>query len=160
YNEPAPEGTAAASVPADWWTLYRDPMLEELVRAGLEHNADVRVAVARVEEAEAAFREARATVYFPLVNGNAGPPRTRVHHNGNYTASATYTLGLSTSFEIGLWGRLRRAEYSVRDQLYASQYARDTVTLSLAASIARTYFAVRSMDAQLIASRETLEAAE
>ena len=159
YTEPAPPGTTAMTVPADWWTLYRDATLDGLVHDGLARNADVRVAIARVEEAEAALREARATVYFPLVNGNAGATRSRVQQNGNYNSATTYTLGLSTSFEIDLWGRLRRAEYAVRDQLYASEYARDTVALSLAASIARTYFAVRSLDAQLIASRETLQAA-
>jgi len=161
YNEPAPSGTRAdMTVPTDWWTLYHDATLDELVRTGLERNADVLVAIARVEEAEAALREARATVYFPLVNGNAGATRNRVQQSGNYVTQTTYTLGLSTSFEIDLWGRLRRAEYAVRDQLAASQYGRDTVALSLAASIARTYFAARSLDAQLVASRETLQAAE
>ena len=159
YTEPAPPGPMQMAVPADWWTLYHDALLEGLIHDGLQRNADVRVAIARVEEAEAALREARATVYFPLVNGNAGATRSRVQQNGNYVTTTTYTLGLSTSFEIDLWGRLRRAEYAVRDQLYASEYARDTVALSLAASIARAYFAVRSLDAQLIASRETLQAA-
>jgi multidrug efflux system outer membrane protein len=82
-----------------------------------------------------------------------------VQQSGNYVTATTYTLGLSTSFELDVWGRLRRAEYAVRDQLYASQYARDTVAISLAASIARAYFTVRSLDAQLVASRETLQAA-
>lgn len=153
YGEPVPAGGIA--VPEQWWTLYKDPVLDGLVRAGLEANADVKIATARVEEAEAALREARATFFFPLVEGEAGALRSR-------TAGVTsndFTLGASTSFEVDLWGRLRRGELSVREQLLASRYGRDTVSLTLAASIARTYFAVRSLDAQIFASRSILTAA-
>src|SRR6185503_10032569 len=64
------------------------------------------------------------------------------------------------SFEVDLWGRLRRAERSVRDQLLSSRYGRDTVALTLAATIARSYFAARSLDAQAIASRQILSTAD
>ena len=154
YSEPASDATP--EIPVQWWSLYRDPVLDDLIRQGLERNADVRLAVARVEEAEAALREARATVFFPLVNGNAGATRSRTLQFG--TAN-TFTLGLSTSFEVDLWGRLRRAERSVQDQLLATRYGRDTVRLTLAATIARTYFAARSLDSQLVASEEILRAA-
>ena len=165
YKRPDPQLPAAFVEPASsatpliieqWWTLYGDPVLDELVRAGLERNADIRLAVARVDEAEAVLREARATVFFPLVNGNAAGSRSRTLQFG--TAN-TFSLGLSTSFELDLWGRLRRAERSVQDQLLASRYGRDTVRLTLAATITRTYFAARSLDSQLIASEEILRAA-
>jgi len=154
YTEPA--SNATPSIPAQWWTLYRDPVLDGMIAQGLERNADVKLAVARVEEAEAALREARATVFFPLVNGNAGALRSRTIQNG---LTNTFTLGVSTSFEVDLWGRLRRAERSVQDQLLASRYGRDTVRLTLEATIARTYFAARSLDSQLVASEEILAAA-
>jgi outer membrane protein, multidrug efflux system len=155
FGEPG-VASSAVEVPQRWWTLYGDATLDELVRTGLEGNADVHQASARVEEAEAAFREARATLYFPLVTGNAGASRGRTIQLGTQN---TFTLGAATSFEIDLWGRLRRAEYSVRDQLLASRYGRDTVALTLAATIARTYFAARSLDSQYIASEEILRAA-
>ncbi len=155
FGEPG-VASSAVEVPQRWWTLYGDATLDELVRTGLERNADVRQASARVEEAESAFREARATLYFPLVTGNAGASRGRTIQLGTQN---TFTLGAATSFEIDLWGRLRRAEYSVRDQLLASRYGRDTVALTLAATIARTYFAARSLDSQYIASEEILRAA-
>jgi outer membrane protein, multidrug efflux system len=154
--EEAGAASSAIAVPQQWWTLYGDATLDKLVRAGLERNADVRLASARVEEAEAAFREARATLLFPLVDGNAGASRSRTLQFG--TAN-NFSLGVSTSFEIDLWGRLRRAENSVRDQLLASRYGRDTVALALAATIARTYFAARSLDSQYVASEEILRAA-
>jgi multidrug efflux system outer membrane protein len=154
FAEPASQATP--EIAAQWWTLYRDPLLDELIVRGLERNADVRLAVARVEEAQAALREAQATVFFPLVQGNAGASRSRTLQFG--TAN-NFSLGLSTSFEVDLWGRLRRAERAVQDQLLASQYGRDTVRLTLAATIARTYFAARSLDSQLVASEEILRAA-
>lgn len=154
YAEPAPAG--AIAVPQQWWTLYDDPLLDELVRAGFERNADVKIALARVEEAEAALREARATLFFPLVAGNAGASRGRAEGE---TANH-FSLGASTSFEIDVWGRLRRGEAAIREQLSATRYGRDTVSLTLAAAIARTYFGVRSLDAQLAASNGILKAAE
>lgn len=157
FAEPASQDTPAIS--PQWWTLYRDPMLDDLVRLGLERNADVRLAVARVEEAEGALREAQATVFFPLINGNGGATRVRTLQSGASNLANTFSLGLSTSFEVDLWGRLRRAERAVQDQLLASRYGRDTVRLTLAATIARTYFAARSLDSQLVASEEILRAA-
>jgi outer membrane protein, multidrug efflux system len=154
YGEAAKPG--ALSVPPSWWTSYRDPVLDELVRGGLDRNADVAIATARVEQAEAALREANATLLFPLVLGDAGVTRSR--SAGNST-STSIGLGLATSFEVDLWGRLRRAERSVREELLASRFGRDTVSLTLAAAITRTYFAVRSLDSQYAASQEILRAA-
>jgi multidrug efflux system outer membrane protein len=157
YAQPGGGGTVA--VPAQWWTLYQDATLDALVKDGLARNADVKLAAARVEEAEGALREARATLFFPLVEGQAGASRSRTLAAGNYLTNSNFSLGLSTSFEIDVWGRLRRGERSVRDQLLASRYGRDTVALTLAATIARTYFAALSLDAQYTASQQSLAAA-
>jgi len=150
---------APMAVPQKWWTLYDDATLNALVDEGLTRNADIRLAVARVEEAEGLLREAHATLLFPLVNGNAGVNRGRNPANDPPTATI-YSIGLSTSFEVDLWGRLRRAERSTRDNLLASRYGRDTVALTLAATIARTYFAALSLDSQYSASLEILKAAD
>jgi multidrug efflux system outer membrane protein len=77
YPEPSPAGEAAASIPADWWKLYSDATLEQLIAAGRKTNADVRLAVARVQEAEAALREVRASI-FPEVTGTAAYTRQGV----------------------------------------------------------------------------------
>ncbi len=159
FGEPE-VGATSVSVPPQWWNLYGDATLDDLVRTGLERNADVRLAAARLEEAEAALREAHATVFFPLVQGNAGATRSRAIVNGASALGNNFTLGISTSFEVDIWGRLRRAERAIRDQLLASRYGRDTVSLTLAASIARTYFAARSLDSQYTAYEEILRAAD
>jgi multidrug efflux system outer membrane protein len=159
FTEPE-VGGALATVPGKWWTLYGDALLDSLVEESLARNADIRLATARVEEAEALLREANATLAFPLVSGNGGASRSRSFATGAPRTGTLVNLGISTSFEIDLWGRLRRTDLAVRDQLLASRYARDTVALTLAGTVARTYFAARSLDAQLLASNETLSAAE
>src|SRR5258706_4052144 len=159
FGEPD-AGAATIAVAPQWWNLYDDRALDELVAAGLERNADVRLAVARLEEAEAALREAHATLYFPLVEGNGGAMRSRAIVSGSPVVANNFTLGLSTSFEVHIWGRLRRAERAIRNQVLASRYGRDTVALTLAASIARTYFAALSLDSQFAASQEIVRAAD
>src|SRR5436190_14096838 len=158
FNEPTVT-TGAGSIPTLWWTLYADDTLNALVQAGLANNTDVHAAVARVEEAEALLREARAVLFVPQVQGNANAGRARAIVNGDSVVGNGFALGLSTSFEIDLWGRLRRAERATRDQLAGSRYGRDTVALTVAAAIARSYFAVRSLDSQIVASKEIEEAA-
>ena len=152
--------SAGIAVPAEWWRLYADPTLDRLIADGLSRNADVKLAAARVEEAEALLREARATLFFPELDGQAGATRSRTIRNGVGTTDTNLSLGLATSFEVDLWGRLRRSERAVRDQLLATRHGRDTVALTLAATIARSYFAARSLDSQLAASEEILRAAE
>ena len=161
FGEAQPGGQKLPAVPEQWWTLYNDPVLDGLIREGLERNADVRQAVARVEEAEAALREAHAVLFFPQINGTGSVARQRQIVPGEGPQTATnYFIGLNTSFELDLWGRLRRGERSVRDVLAASQYSRDTVALTLAATIARAYFAALSLDSQHAASEEILRATD
>src|SRR6185369_891380 len=94
----------------------------------------------------------------PLVNGQAGAARGRVLGNTPPVGNA-FTVGVSASYEIDVWGRLRRGERAARANLLASQYGRDTVQITLAATVARTYFGVRALDAQQRASQEIVDAA-
>jgi multidrug efflux system outer membrane protein len=161
FAEAGPSGQKLSPVPSQWWTLYNDPVLDDLVRVGLERNADMRQAIARGEETQAALREAHAILFFPQINGQGAVARQRQIVSGEGTVTATnYFVGLNTSFEIDVWGRLRRGERSVRDTLAASEYARDTVALTVAATIARAYFAALSLDSQYNASDEILRATD
>jgi len=166
---PQPEVTTTAAplpVPANWWRLYGDPVLEKLVAAGLEHNVDVRIAVARIEEAEAFLREVNAASLLPEIEGEVGAGRSRSStRTGTLPASAApirndFRLAANTFFELDVWGRLRRTREAARAQYMATRYARDTVALTLVAGIAQTYFNVRGLDAQILVSEESLKAAE
>ena len=164
YPEGAAGASAAVPVPANWWRLYEDPLLDKLVAAGLAQNTDVKLALARLEEAEAVLREANATL-LPQVDAN-----TFAGRSGSSTRAGTtppgaaairnnFQLSANTSFEIDFWGRLRRLREAARAQYIGTRYGRDVIALTLAAAISRTYFTVRSLDAQLIVSDATLAAA-
>ncbi|QJR10655.1 Toluene efflux pump outer membrane protein TtgF [Usitatibacter rugosus] len=145
------------AVAADWWKVYGDEMLNELIVESFANNADLQGATARVEEADAVLREAHSALV-PLVNGQLGAARGRVLGNTPPVGNA-FTVGVSASYEIDVWGRLRRGERAAQANLLASRYGRDTVQITLAATVARTYFGVRALDAQQRASQEILDAA-
>jgi multidrug efflux system outer membrane protein len=156
-------GTASTTMGADWWRLYDEPILNDLVATAISENLDVVAAVARIEEFDADLREANAAL-FPEIDLGGAAARSRA--SGAVASPATISLSndlrvaLSTSFEIDFWGRLRRLVESARAQVLATHYAKDVVTLSLAGLTTQTYFSLRSLDAQITATIETLTTRE
>jgi multidrug efflux system outer membrane protein len=163
YPEASTEG--ALTVPADWWRLYKDPTLDQLVTTGLQKNADLKLAIARMAEAEAVVREANTT-FLPEIDGNAGAGRSQSSTRtgtlppGSAAIRNNFALSANTSFELDFWGRLRRGREAASAQYLSSRYGRDVVALTLAAGISQSYFTVRGLDAQILVSQETLAAAE
>ena len=154
---------SAIEIRADWWTLYGDPTLDTLIRSALERNADIRIAVARIEETDANLREADAAFLPEITLGSSGS-RSRVSQQnatpipgGVSPIRNSVRLAASTSFELDFWGRLRRGVEAVRATALASRYSRDTVALTLTGLVAQSYFSLRSLDAQTIILRETLK---
>jgi multidrug efflux system outer membrane protein len=164
YTEP--DVGTTARVPSGWWKLYGDATLNELVASALERNADVRLAVARIEEADANLRAANAA-FLPEVDLGGSANRTRSSATtalpippGIPAVRNDVRLALSTSFELDFWGHLRRGAESVRAQMLATRYAGDVVALTLQGLTTQAYFALRSLDAQLIVTRETMATRE
>lgn len=158
----AAASAAATAVDPRWWTLFGDTQLDALVELALRRNADLRTAMARVEQAEAAAREADA-VLFPEIDGNAGASRSQAS-----TRTATYSsamsrlrdsrnASLSTSYEIDLWGRVRRGNETVQAQLLGSRYAQDAVRLSVAGQVTGAYLDLLGLDARLELAADTLK---
>ena len=164
-DAPADAGSAAAIGP-EWWKLYGDQQLDRLVADALARNADMRLAVARIEEADANLREAGAA-FLPEVDLGAVPARSRI---SNRTATPIPSsvplvrndirLSLGTSFELDFWGKLRRAVEATRALALGSRYAKGVVTLSLAGLTTQAYFSLRSLDAQTALGRSTLASRE
>lgn len=169
YNRPAQElpvdypeastGTAA-TLRADWWTSFNDPDLSALIEAARVRNADIRIAAAQVEEAEAALREVDAGFY-PQVDLSFANQQSRVSAltalpNPIPRVRLDRRLAASTSFELDFWGRLRRGVEAARAQALATRFGRDTVALTLAGTVAQAYFSLRSLDSQLTLTRATL----
>ena len=163
----SPSGGASAPVlQPDWWTQYGDAKLNELVHSALERNSDIRLAVARIEEADANLREAGAS-FLPQVDLNAVPTRSRISSTLATPLPGTVApvrsnirLSATTSFELDFWGRLRRGIEAVRAQSLGTRYAKDVISLSLAGLTTQAYFSLRSLDAQIGVTRRTVASRE
>jgi len=152
---PAESAPGEAVVPADWWQLYSDATLNDLVASARKANADIRLAAARVQEAEAVLREARAALW-PDVGAGYNFSRSRVSTSSIPAPPAgtqirpSHSLVLaSTSYELDFWGRYARLSEAAQANLLASRLSQDTVGLTLAGATAQTYFALRSLDSQV-----------
>ena len=147
-----------ATVDADWWTRFGDPALSALVVRALANNVDVAVAAARVEEARAAEALARAQLS-PQVGGTL--PETQgqtLSPFGTASRAIGAQPGVTASFDLDLFGRLRQASRAARAQLLATEGARDTVRLAAATSTATGYVTLRALDQRLQIARDTLAA--
>lgn len=163
YPGAALPAAEADAITADWWVLYGDTTLNELVGAAIRNNADLQRAAAQVDEAQAVLDQAGATL-FPEIDLNASSTRSRISSLNAQPIfadqpiiSTTNRLTLSTSFELDFWGKLRRASESARARVLSSRYARDVLALSLAGTAAQAYFTLRSLDAQIAVTEETLK---
>lgn len=162
WSDAAAEGGDRAMPRADWWKLYGDPLLDELVTATRERSTDVRLAAAQLDEAEAALREAHA-VLLPQIDLGGQATRSRISTLGAQpvpagvpVARSDFRLSASTAFELDFWGRLRRGEEAVRAQVLATRFARDVTELSMTGTTAQAYFVLRSLDAQIAVTRSSL----
>lgn len=161
YVEAADTAGASAPLNREWWKLFDDASLNDLVDQALQANADLQLAVARVEEADAFLRETGSAL-FPEIDLVGSGTRSRSSANTVPALPASMLLhndfkaALGTSFEIDFWGRLRRSTEAARDLALASHYGRDTVELTLIGLLTQNYLALRALDAQLAVSRDSL----
>ena len=147
-----------ASVDAAWWRGFGDPVLSQIVETALRHNVDIALAAQRVEEARAQFRFADAQLT-PSVAALAEGGRSRsLNAFGKPVQQNAWQAELAISYEIDLFGRLASASAAARASLLASEAARDTVRLAVAASAASGYISLRALDARLALLHDTLEA--
>ena len=151
---PAPRG--------EWWTLFNDATLNDLVSTALANNTDVQRAVARIEEADANLR-ATNSYLLPEIDVNGAALRSAgssvvapAPAPGTQMVKNDLRLTLSLSYEIDFWGKLRRASEAARAQALGSRYAKDVVDLSLESLVTQTYLSLRSLDAQVANTRSTL----
>lgn len=148
----------AQPIALDWWGAFGDPTLPDLIARALANNSDLGIAAARVEEARAQERLARAQLY-PLVTATLAASDARaLNPFGVPTTNQAAQPAVTASYDLDLFGRLRQADAAARAQLLASEGARDTVRLAVVASVASGYITLRALDARLAVARETLAA--
>ena len=138
-----------------WWTQFGDPVLDALIDEALANNIDVKIAAANVEQAAAVLRQARSALY-PQANAGASAGGKRESEQVGSVYSSDVLAG--ASWEIDLWGRVRRLSEAARAQVLASEEARLGVVLSLVASVANTYLQLRALDEQLLIATRTKQA--
>lgn len=151
----------SSGISKTWWTLYQDPILNDLVNKALLNNTDIKLAVGRIEEADALLREVGAAL-LPQIELNAAATRSRVTEAGAFPVFSgnprnNYIAQLGTSFEIDFWGKLRRAKESARAQALSTRYAKDTVALSLSSLVASNYLLLRSIESQITVTQDNLK---
>ena len=159
-----PVGQDAALADAEWWKSFGDPVLDSLIAEALAHNRDIRIAAANIEQAAGVLQSTRSAFY-PQINYQLNSGRFRFTENG-LTEQATgisnpthyYQALAGASWEIDLWGRVRRETEAAQAQLLATEQARRGVLLSLVSSVAGSYLQLRALDQQLVISQRTLEA--
>ena len=159
FNEKLNEAEAGKSL-ADlrWWELFNDDELIELVDTAIAENNNLAIATARLEEARARLGFVRAD-QFPFVDGAAGASRgsslARVLPGAG--VQNNYVLAADVSYEVDLFGKLRRSTEAARAELLASEEARRTVLTTLIADVASNYFLLRDLDDRAEIARRTLE---
>src|ERR1700741_86147 len=160
YRGPAPQqATQASSLSNEqWWQVYQDPVLAQLIHTAVAQNYDVRIAAARVLEAQAQVGITRAN---QLPSANVGAD---VFSQQNAKVSKLFPayevnggeLNLSVIWNLDFWGKYRRQTEAARAQLLATEWGQRAVLSSLVANVAMAYFQLRALDSELEISKRTL----
>jgi outer membrane protein, multidrug efflux system len=150
-----PQAQAASFADLPWWQVFQDPVLQDLIRKALENNYDLQLATERITAARAQLTVTRSSEFPQATASGVGtnehafaggfPVRTKY---GTYAADAT--------FQLDLFGRLRRATEAARAQLLATEYAQKTQILTLVSDVASDYFLLLALDLQLQIARNTV----
>jgi NodT family efflux transporter outer membrane factor (OMF) lipoprotein len=157
YRDQTPSDTTTlAQLP--WRTLFTDPQLQTLIAEGIARNLDLQVALTRVQQADANFRQSQAA-FLPTLAANG----TVTHSKqaafpgfGAFPVATQYQLFGTASWEADVWGRLRNTKRAALAQLRQSEAYQRTVQTTLVANIATIYYQLLALDAQLDVTRQTV----
>ncbi len=163
--DPLPPDQAASLADLKWFEVFKDPELQRLVRTGLAQNYDLRDAVARVEQARANLGVTRSN-QIPQLGASGELNFTRLSRDGAFPLPAGFVQNQNRnwgqaslnllSFELDLWGRLRRATEAARANLLSADENRKAVVTTLVSDVATAYFNLRELDYELDISTSTL----
>ena len=161
--DPLPAGDSESLANTKWFDLFEDEVLRELIQIALAENFDLRLAATRVHSARGNLGTVRANQY-PNVNGTGELVTLRNSRNGAFPLPDSITqernyggTGLSLlSFELDLWGRLRRATEAARAELLSAEENRMAVITTLVGDVAAAYFTLRALDLELEIAQRTL----
>ena len=153
-----PEKAGSASLgDQKWWEVFQDEQLQSLIRTALQQNYDVRIAGARILQAQAQLGITRAD-QFPSVSAGAELIDQRSARGKFFPPfeGSTGQLNASAAWQLDFWGKFRRATEAARANLLATEAARQEVLLTLVANVSSAYFQLRALDLELEISTRTL----
>ena len=165
FRGQATPGETVSLADTPWWEVFGDATLKGLIQEALAGNYNVRIAAARVQQARAQAGVARSE-FFPQIGYTATAVQTRGLSNitgappvaGQSPYSTVYLGGATMSWEIDLWGRIRRSTEAANAQLLASEEGRAAVLLSLVSDVAQAYFELIELDARLAIAKDSTDA--
>lgn len=161
-NAAAPAGTNSIA-DLGWWEVFQDPQLSAYLGEALTNSYDVKIAAARVLQAEGALKIARSQ-YFPTLNAGGDLYTTRTSQNGpaslpsgvNPQQGYGDVFASMSAYEVDLWGKIRRANEAARARLFATVDAQRAVRQTLVAQVAATYLGLLELDYELAIAQRTL----
>ncbi|WP_264537338.1 efflux transporter outer membrane subunit [Flavobacterium sp. N1736] len=161
-DQASADSATVANMP--WQSVFKDPKLSALIQKGLEQNLNLKNAIENIVQARATLRQSKLA-YYPNLNLDASVTRTKQSEAGlNFpagininTLTTTYKLGLSTSWEADIWGKLSSTKRAALATYLATDAAKQAVQTQLIADIANNYFLLLSYDKSLQITKETLE---
>ncbi len=156
---PPPPQTSTASLGNEkWWTVFHDPVLQQMIRAALQQNYDVRIAASRILQAQAQLRLTRSN-QFPTIEASANLLSERSPKINSFFPTYqlhTGELDPGVIWNLDFWGKYRRETEAARDNLLETVWGRRAVITSVVSSVATAYFQLRELDLALAISQRTL----
>ncbi|MBX3359756.1 MAG: efflux transporter outer membrane subunit [Phycisphaeraceae bacterium] len=161
YRGDSAQGDAASIADLPWWEVYQDPTLQDLIGTAISNNYDLRIAIARIEQARAIAAQSRSELY-PSIGYGAAVSSGRNEFLGspsvtNGSSSSPFAGVLNAAWELDVWGRIRRLNEADLAELLATEEARRAVLLSLVSEVARTYFELLELDLEVQIGQATTE---
>ena len=157
YRADAQSGQGVSIADEKWWAVFQDTELQQLIHTALSENYDVRIAAARILQAQAALGITRAD-QFPTITAGASAASQRIPETivGPAVNTSAGVASLSLFWELDFWGKFRRATEAARANLLATEWGQRAVITSLVSSVASAYYQLRELDLELEISRQTL----
>ena len=150
YRQDSNTQTTIATI--NWWELFKDPVLVELINTGLKENKNIKIAVARLQESQIFFDISKADFY-PSVNYYGGASSGINSQTSEFSNSVV--AGVNVSYTIDLWQRIKSLNEASRQEYLATEYAYRSVTISIISAVASAYLSLRDLDNRLIISEKT-----
>ncbi len=141
-----------------WWTLFNEPVLNQCIDEAFRRNRDLEGALAAVAQSRAAFKVACGEQR-PSLNAQLDASRSYILGGADGKRDETNLLEPAggVSYEMDLWGKLQKATRAARENILATEAAKNTVRLSLAGEVAKNYFSLRAADRQIQIAQENLK---